>query len=384
MVAACPFPAPRGTPLRIYRLAEALAARGHNVHVVTYHLGTPAEPVPFKIHRIHDIPTYRRLAPGPNLQKLALVDPMLTLKLLSLVRKERIDLIHAHHYEGFLVSLPARRLAGVPIIFDVHTLLEPELPHYRLGMPTRIKRRIASCLDSRLPRKADHILAVTEDIRDQLVEKYGVPDERVTVATNGVLLSLFDDLETKSKATSDNLCKLIYTGNTASYQGIDLMLQAYRQVLDQKHDVVMRIVTEGDLGRWDEYADSIGVGDHVEFHQVGFRDAVELLADSDIAINPRVDCPGIPQKLVNYMAAGKAIVSFAGSAKHIVDGETGLVVEDGNVDAMASAILRLANDRELAQRLGDNADRLARNELSWDVSASIAEDVYHQLLGAGR
>ena len=39
MVAACPFPAPRGTPIRALRLAEALAARGHRVHVVTYHYG---------------------------------------------------------------------------------------------------------------------------------------------------------------------------------------------------------------------------------------------------------------------------------------------------------------------------------------------------------
>ena len=38
IVAACPFPLPRGTPVRILRMAEALADRGHEVHVVTYHL----------------------------------------------------------------------------------------------------------------------------------------------------------------------------------------------------------------------------------------------------------------------------------------------------------------------------------------------------------
>jgi len=39
MIAACPFPWPRGTPIRIHRIAEAVARRGHAVHVVTYHLG---------------------------------------------------------------------------------------------------------------------------------------------------------------------------------------------------------------------------------------------------------------------------------------------------------------------------------------------------------
>ena len=161
MVAACPFPAPRGTPLRIYRLAEALAARGHRLEVVAYHLGKPPESVPFKIHRIGDVPTYRRVAPGPTLQKLLLVDPLLSMKLLRVVRKQRFDIIHAHHYEGLLVSLPARRFAKIPVVFDVHTLLEPELPHYSLGLPGRIKKRIAKSLDRRLPATADHVLAVT-------------------------------------------------------------------------------------------------------------------------------------------------------------------------------------------------------------------------------
>ena len=42
MLAACPFPAARGTPIRILRIAEELARRGHDVDVVTYHLGSDA------------------------------------------------------------------------------------------------------------------------------------------------------------------------------------------------------------------------------------------------------------------------------------------------------------------------------------------------------
>lgn len=58
MVAACPLPYPRGTRVRILRMAEALARRGHEVHVVTYHLGAGELSPMLHVHRIRDVPTW--------------------------------------------------------------------------------------------------------------------------------------------------------------------------------------------------------------------------------------------------------------------------------------------------------------------------------------
>src|SRR5690606_22032159 len=70
MIAACPFPYPRGTPIRIFRMAEALGLRGHAVHVVTYHIGQSIGDAPIYVHRIPRVPGYRRAAPGPTYAKL--------------------------------------------------------------------------------------------------------------------------------------------------------------------------------------------------------------------------------------------------------------------------------------------------------------------------
>jgi len=77
VIAACPFPIRGGTPIRILRMAESLAARGHHVEVITYHLGQRVVDLPFAVHRIPRVPTYQRLKPGPSYQKLLLVDPLL-------------------------------------------------------------------------------------------------------------------------------------------------------------------------------------------------------------------------------------------------------------------------------------------------------------------
>ena len=77
MVAACPFPARRGTPLRIERLADALQARGNEVEVVTYHLCDEPSSTGYPVHRIRGRTVVRSLPPGPTVRKLALYDPLL-------------------------------------------------------------------------------------------------------------------------------------------------------------------------------------------------------------------------------------------------------------------------------------------------------------------
>ena len=87
MVAACPFPSPRGTPVRIHRMAEALAHRGHSVHVVTYHLGRDVRIPNVQIHRIGNVPFVSKIKIGPSFAKLVLDLPLFFKTFGMLLRK---------------------------------------------------------------------------------------------------------------------------------------------------------------------------------------------------------------------------------------------------------------------------------------------------------
>lgn len=376
MIAACPFPWPRGTPVRIHRIAEAVARRGHEVHVVTYHLGEDLADPPFAVHRIRDVAAYRQTDPGPTLRKLLQLDPMLAGLLRRLHREIRFDLVHAHHYEGLLVASHALR--GTPVVYDAHTLLASELPTYPLGLPRHCLRVVGPWLDRRLPRRADRIIAVSETIRQTLLTLGASTPERTHVIPNGVEWDRFP-IEGE---IAPNGRMVIFTGNLAPYQGVNLMLEAFAVLRARRNDVRLMIVTDSPFTPFEPLAQRLGVRAAVDLHRATFTQQPALLAAATVAINPRVRCDGIPQKLLNYMAAGLPIATFESSSGPLRHEVTGLRVPDGDTAAMAAALERLLTDRPLARALGDAARDQARREFSWDQVAARVEQVYRDAIAA--
>lgn len=378
VIAACPFPYPRGTPIRILRMSEALAARGHDVHVITYHLGQNVEDLPFKIHRIPNIPTYHKLSPGPTYQKIAVLDPLLAVKILSVVLKERFDIIHAHHFEGVLASLPARFLTGTPLVFDVHTLLSSELPHYAMGLSAQTLSRIGKIFDHWLPRRASHIVSVTNTIRDRMINEIGISPDKVTTVYTGLETDHFSP-HSSTLPGSDSQT-LIFTGNLASYQGVDLMLQAFRKVLDQRPQTILKIITDSPIEPYQDLISELNIHQNLIVEDASYFQLPAKLHSAPIALNPRVHCDGLPVKLLNYMATARAIVSFEGSAEVLSNGVNGLVVPDNDIDAFARAILELLGKPDLVKTLGENARKSVQEFFVWEKSIESLEEIYEREL----
>jgi glycosyltransferase involved in cell wall biosynthesis len=380
VVAACPFPYGRGTPIRIRRLAEGLAARDHEVEVATYHLGDADPVLGVRTHRIAPVRRYTRLAPGPSLGKLLVVDPLLVARLRRLLSERPFDVIHAHHVEGLMVALLARRGRRLPIVFDAHVTLESELPYYFHRSTVRhLMRRVGLALDRLLPPRADHTVAVTTELRARLLAARSVAPARVTVVGNGLEFEVFEQArrEVRTRPRGETL---VFTGNLATYQGVDLMLEAFARVRERRPGARLSIVSQSAFTPFEAMARDLGIRDAVDIVDVGFERVPEYLARADVALNPRLDSPGIAQKTLNYMAMGLPIVSFTGSGRHLVG--SGLLVANADVEGFADAIVRLLEQPALARRLGDQAKRLVREKNDWAQSSEILEQVLEQVVAA--
>ena len=161
------------------------------------------------------------------------------------------------------------------------------------------------------------------------------------------------------------------------------MLRSVRQ------DVRLRLVLtdssdgNGELrweDRYEHAARRLGVDRFVDVVHTTFLDLPGELARASIVVSPRGKCPGVPQKLLNYMASGVPIVSFAGSAKTIVHGETGWIVPDGDVQAFAAGMDIVLRDEGLASGLGSRARETAVRSHSWGGVARRVGAIYERLV----
>jgi glycosyltransferase involved in cell wall biosynthesis len=382
MAAACPLPWPRGTPIRIHRIAEALTQRGHDVHVITYPLGDESQDIPYTTHRVAE--NYKRLnpAPGPSLTKLLYLDPLLCGRIRKFIQSESVDIVHAHHYEGLIASLAARRLSKpVPIIYDAHTLLHSELPHYRFGLPRRLSESMGRAMDRTIPPRADHVIAVTDRMQQWFTANTNISRDRISVIPNGVEVENFarpTDVDTGRSACPN----VVFAGNLAAYQGVDLLLQAFRRVHDISSDTRLSLLTDSDTTDVKSMIDKLGITDAVTFLNPDYTELPQELAKADVLVNPRTECDGIPQKLLNYMATGRPIVSFAGSSALLTHAADALIVPDGDTKGFADAILRVTREPELAQALGQAARSKVLASYSWQMVAERVEAVYCNLAGS--
>jgi glycosyltransferase involved in cell wall biosynthesis len=258
-------------------------------------------------------------------------------------------------------------------------MLESELPFYGLGMPEVVKRGLGRMLDRLIPRRATHVLTVNDDIRNALIASKAVLPDSATTVPNGVEFAHFSGAVRSTGGTA-RAGRLIFTGNLAPYQGIDLMLKAFAKVVRVLNHVELHIVTGDSFHPYVELARMLCVNERLRFFPDDFGSLPLHLANADVALNPRTRCDGVPQKLLNYMAAGRAIVSFAGSARHLEHGYSGWIVPDDDIDGFARGAVELLSNRELASKLGAAAASYVHEKLGWDRSAQVAENAYLAVL----
>ena len=360
LVLAGPYPALRGSQVLVQQLAQGLGGRGHTVHLITYGAGTAGPP-------------------GPSVARLAR-DVALTVRLWAAVRRHGIDVIHAHNYEGALAGLVVARLTGRPLVYHGHNALAQELPTYFEGRRVReLARALGRLLDAHVPRRADFCIAVTTELED-ILRRQGVADTALTcIHPAGNPLEL--GTRPAPSRTNGLVC---YAGNLDGYQNLDFLLRCFARVRARVADVRLVLVSHADAriraARLAARGGPLGV-EVVCARSYG--EVRDLLAEAAVAVSPRAETSGFPMKLLNYMAAGKAIVASAGSAKGLCDRVSGRVVPDGDEQAFATAIVELLEDVPQRERLGAAARRAVEDTRAWEAVLDRIEAIYRRVAARG-
>jgi 1,2-diacylglycerol 3-alpha-glucosyltransferase len=390
MVAACPFPVNYGSPGAIRELTAALTEMGIDVHVLTYPHGQELSVGKAQLHRVAQNRRYRPPAAGPSGEKLYL-DFLMLGELCKMVWREKIDIIHAHNYEGALIGLFGKFVTARPMIYQAVCLMTDELASYRFIRPPFLAKWLGALLDWFVPIFPDHTIAVTQELYDYLAKR-GVPERKLSMITSGTDPEMFAEVDPdrfRKKYGLGSVPIVMYTGITNGFQRIDYLLRAFSVVLKQVPSAILMIVNpiedEPDIAAHKALAQELEIANNVRI--VGPHTLDELpdyLAMATVTVAPRPECPGHPIKLLNYMISGKPIVCFAGGAKGLTHMQDALVVTDHDWQAMGEAILTFLREPELAKRLGANARENAINNFDWRVISKKVAAVYDSVMNRVR
>jgi glycosyltransferase involved in cell wall biosynthesis len=296
--------------------------------------------------------------------------------LISLLRRERIDILHAHGSSNVLGTVLAR-LARVPVVIThVHTGRFDDGP---IGVTQRLRRRVETLV---LSRWADAVLAVSDGVRRRLIEHEGVDPNVIRIFPNGVpaLPDSADDRVRRELGIPPDAPVVGTVCVLRQEKGLDVLVES--SAILSKLFPRLKVLIAGigpEEARLRAMVAEAGLEDTVLFLGAR-RDVPHVLASLDVALCTS-DWEGMPISVLEYMAAGKAVVStrVGGIPDLLENGLEGLLVDRRDSEAVAEAVARLLRDDVLRKQLGARARERQRRDFELDGVVRRLEHFYETL-----
>lgn len=308
-----------------------------------------------------------------NLESRNLRDRGAFRRLLHLIRKRQIDVIHAHLAYASIWGAVASRLTGVPMVATVH--VAPSSGG-RFGREV-IRQRLLSFV---LSRWAFRVVAVSGAIRDAWIAAKLVKRKKAVVIHNGVDLSEPPGRHILRLEVAIDASTLLL-GSVAVLRegkGINVLLHALQRV-PEEIDFAAVIVGDGPQRLYlQQLSTELGLAGRVRF--LGYREDVSrLYPNFDIFVHPTM-MDAFPTAVLEAMVASKPVIaSDVGGVPEIVDdGESGILVPPADSEALAGAIVRLARDPSERSRLGRNGRHIVEERFAVAKWMSELRQLYEE------
>jgi L-malate glycosyltransferase len=298
-------------------------------------------------------------------------------RLASLMRRKKIDLVHAHDFYTNIFGMAAATLARVPA--RIASRRETE------GIRSPSKR----WLERRAFNTANAVVANAEAIRTGLIAE-GLPAAKVITIHNGLNMA---HVTPRPDAQREELLASFSLPNSRRYITIvanmrhvmkdqATFLRAAQRTREAIPDSAFILAGEGEqTANLRKLAADLNLADNAFFIGRCSRVA-DLLAISDVCVLSSKGVEGFSNSILEYMAAGRPVVAtdVGGAREAVVEGETGHIVAPEDFQTMAKRLISLMQQPEKARRMGEQGRRRVLEHFSCEVQLKRVEDLYEKLL----
>lgn len=375
VLAPHPFYQDRGTPIDVHLVLRVLSERpGTTVDVVTYHEGEDVDLPDVRLHRSRRLPGLDDIRPGFSMKKVV-SDVLLFFKAWALVRENDYDLIHAGEEAVFFAML-FKRAYGIPYAYDLDSSIAQQLVEQKPYL------NAFSELFDWTERQAIQESLINFPVCNALADLCRENGSRKTVTLHDI--SQLDDPDDVDPGRLRQEIDpegpvFLYVGNLEPYQGIDLLLESFREA--QRREPALTLVIIGgsaeDIEHYRGRAAELGIEAHTVF--LGprpFEHLGDYLAGADVLVCPRSEGINTPMKIFPYLHSGRPVLAtdLRTHNQILTDDEAFLAPADP--EGFADGILELARDPSLCERLGKNGRTFVEENHTFDAHRERLNEAY--------
>lgn len=302
-------------------------------------------------------------------------------RLCALIREHEVDLIHARSRAPAWSALFAARRSGIPFVTTFHG---------NYGAANPIKRLYNSVM-----ARGDRVIAISQFIADQIINRYGGDPARIRVIPRGVDFTMFDpeavtgsrliQLAEQWRVPEDHRVILL-PGRLTRWKGQSVLIEAMSRLPDRTG---LRCILVGSAQGRDAYVKELeddiaraGLGDTV--HIAGdCRDMPAAMLMADVVISTSVEAEAFGRVIVEAQAMGRPVIATDhGAARETVQhNETGWLVPPDNADALAAMLMGVLDlDPADRQAVARRAMESARANYTKDLMCARTLSVYDEAI----
>jgi glycosyltransferase involved in cell wall biosynthesis len=286
-----------------------------------------------------------------------------------IARNNQFDIIHAHDWLTFPAGMAAKKISGKPLVVHVHATDFDRSGGF-------VNPRVYA-IEREGMEMADRIIAVSGFTKNIIIEKYGIPHEKITVVYNAVEPVSDEKEKQLLKGVDEKI--VTFLGRITMQKGPEYFIEAASLVLKKMNNVRFVMAGSGDLmNPMIARVAELGISDH--FHFTGFlkgNDVNQMLRMTDVFVMPSVSEPFgiVPLEAMQFNVP--VIISNQSGVAEIL--ENAIKIDFWDTFAMADAIYGLLNYSALAAHFKKEGKHEVEN-LEWVNSANAITDVYKSVL----
>ncbi len=385
------FPQGGGGEIDHHGIASFLAKAGLEVFVLTGESPSLRKEIPHPFKFLLRLPT--NYIPDEkfhfaNLLKRIFFIFKLLKKTIFIVRKYNIDLIHTSTPLLSMLLFLIRNCLKRPLIASNFSYF---LNRWQKILNSYFKAKLFETIELISYKLPYSCLVSVSPKFIELVRRYGITTPIVHIP-NAVDFEIFnpyiDSKNTREQyLPSDGKYLISFIGRLVPQKGIDVLVKAIPHVNSFVKNCMYLIVGEGTYReKLENIAKKLSIKNIAFTGMIQYSKIPELISASDIIILPSLGAEGSPRVLLETMACGKPVIAtkIRGIKEQVIDGKTGVLVEEGNVHQLTEAVISLLRNKQNREEIGKNAYEFVKDKFAWTHVGNETLKIYRQVISSYR